>query len=297
MATKTTKTLHSGYLSKVGAKVKNWKLRYMVLFGNGKLQYYKKPPVNIDTEEPQGLINVQADVVELILWDDVITKGLVKWPSAAIPQSGFAMRTRQGRVYQVHAESVEASDKWIAAVRSVGANIVMYYSRDILQLASISNSAGSQISLGFAKALGTAIAFAAVDRCGRRLLLIVGVSGAIVGHLGMAVAFVPGLVEVAPTLAWASLLLFLAAWDLGWASLMSVVISEILPDDVRGVGLGASCSLYWLVSFVQAQTLETLFKSITIAGTFFMYCGASIIGLLFVLIYVPETCGRPLETA
>jgi len=126
MASKTTKTLHSGYLSKVGAKVKNWKLRYMVLFGNGKLQYYKKPPVNIDTEEPQGIINVQADVVELILWDDVITKGLVKWPSAAIPQSGFAMRTRQGRVYQVHAESVEASDKWIAAVRSVGANIVMY---------------------------------------------------------------------------------------------------------------------------------------------------------------------------
>lgn len=126
MATNITKTLHSGYLSKLGAKVKNWKLRYMVLFGNGKLQYYKKPPVNIDTEEPQGLINVQADVVELILWDDVITKGLVKWPSAAIPQSGFAMRTRQGRVYIVHAESVEASDKWIAAVRSVGANIVMY---------------------------------------------------------------------------------------------------------------------------------------------------------------------------
>lgn len=128
MATKNkmTMTVHSGYLSKLGAKVKNWKLRYMVLFGNGKLQYYKKPPVNIDTEEPQGLINVQADVVELILWDDVMTKGLVKWPSAAIPQSGFAMRTRQGRVYIVHAESVEASDKWIAAVRSVGANIVMY---------------------------------------------------------------------------------------------------------------------------------------------------------------------------
>jgi len=30
--------VHSGYLSKLGAKVKNWKLRYMVLFGNGKLQ-------------------------------------------------------------------------------------------------------------------------------------------------------------------------------------------------------------------------------------------------------------------
>merc|ERR550537_395506 len=116
------------------------------------------------------------------------------------------------------------------------------------------------------------------------------------GHLGLSIAFVPGSVEFAPTLAWASLLLFLAAWDLGWASLMSVVISEILPDDVRGVGLGASCSLYWLVSFVQAQTLETLFKSITIAGTFATYFVASVFSLLFILVYVPETCGRPLES-
>jgi len=219
--------------------------------------------------------------------------------TCALPSAILDKRPRAGPMAMLihHRRRVLLAVGCALAHNALGANIVMYYSRDILQLASISNSAGSQISLGFAKALGTAIAFAAVDRCGRRLLLIVGVSGAIFGHLGMAVAFVPGLVEVAPTLAWASLLLFLAAWDLGWASLMSVVISEILPDDVRGVGLGASCSLYWLVSFVQAQTLETLFKSITIAGTFFMYCGASIIGLLFVLIYVPETCGRPLETA
>merc|ERR1719486_726466 len=116
------------------------------------------------------------------------------------------------------------------------------------------------------------------------------------GHLGLVLAFLPGAAEYAGSLAWASLLLFLTAWDLGWASLMSVVISEVLPDDVRGLGLGASCSLYWLVSFVQAQTLETLFKHISIAGTFAMYGFASILGLLFVLIYVPETCGRPLDS-
>lgn len=182
------------------------------------------------------------------------------------------------------------------AHNALGANIVMYYSRDILQLASISNSAASQMSLGAAKAFGTGLAFALVDRCGRRALLIIGVAGCIVGHFGLAVSFFPGTVEYATQLAMTSLLLFLAAWDLGWASLMSVVITEVLPDDVRGLGLGASCSLYWLVSFVQAQTLETLFKHISIAGTFAMYGFASILGLLFVLIYVPETCGRPLDS-
>lgn len=181
------------------------------------------------------------------------------------------------------------------ANNALGANIVMYYSRDILELASIGNSVSSQMSLGAAKALGTGIVFVAVDRCGRRLLLILGVAGCIIGHLGLAVAFMPGAVEKAAGLAWTSLLLFLAAWDLGWASLMSVVVSEVLPDDVRGLGLGVSCSLYWLVSFFQAQTLETMFKVITIAGTFGAYGIASTLGLLFVLIYVPETCGRQLE--
>lgn len=181
------------------------------------------------------------------------------------------------------------------AHNALGANIVMYYSRDILQLASIANSAGSQMSLGGAKAIGTLIAFTVVDRCGRRFLIVVGTIGAILGHVGLAWSFLPSAVQIAPALAWSSLLLFLAAWDLGWASLMSVVISEVLPDDVRGLGLGISCSLFWLSSFVQAQTLETLFKQITIPGTFAMYGIISIIGLLWVLKYVPETCGRPLE--
>lgn len=121
-----SKVIHSGYLTKVGAKVKNWKLRWMVLFGNGKLHYYKKPPQNVATEEPQGVVNVQTDVIELILWDEALSRDIVKWPSDAIPQTGFALKTRQGRVYCVHAESLEATDKWIDSIRSVGANIRLY---------------------------------------------------------------------------------------------------------------------------------------------------------------------------
>lgn len=219
-----------------------------------------------------------------------------KMPAHCAPEAAAGKLKRSGLATLFHhRRRVALAIGCALANNALGANIVMYYSRDILQLANIANSVGSQMSLGAAKALGTGIVFVAVDRCGRRLLLIVGVTGCIIGHLGLAVAFLPGAVDKATGLAWASLLLFLAAWDLGWASLMSVVVSEVLPDDVRGLGLGASCSLYWLVSFFQAQTLETMFKTITIAGTFGMYCIASLLGLLFVLIYVPETCGRQLE--
>ena len=55
-------------------------------------------------------------------WDELEK---VKWPSNCEPKSGFALRTRQGRLFVMHAESHAAADKWIAALRSVGANITM----------------------------------------------------------------------------------------------------------------------------------------------------------------------------
>lgn len=115
--------IHKGYLTKHGAVVKNWKLRFMVLLKNGKLLYFKKPPKSWETEEPKGVLNVQADVVELILWDESIDNGLVKWEKEAIPNSGFCLKTRQGRLWSLHAETVEACDVWIDSIRKVGANI------------------------------------------------------------------------------------------------------------------------------------------------------------------------------
>lgn len=56
-------------------------------FDAGKLIYFKKPPAKVDIEDAQGVLNVQADVVELILWDRTVEKGLVKWPADAIPNS------------------------------------------------------------------------------------------------------------------------------------------------------------------------------------------------------------------
>mmetsp|Transcript_22852 Transcript_22852/g.59616 ORF Transcript_22852/g.59616 Transcript_22852/m.59616 type:complete len:199 (+) Transcript_22852:327-923(+) len=115
--------IHSGYLTKHGAVVKNWKLRYMVLCKNGKLLYYKKPPQDWTKEDPKGELDVQSDVVGLTLWDESKEKGLVKWSKEAIPYSGFCMHTRQGRLWSVHAESPQACDEWIKAIRLVGANI------------------------------------------------------------------------------------------------------------------------------------------------------------------------------
>eukprot|EP00037_Helgoeca_nana_P005743 m.53780 g.53780 ORF g.53780 m.53780 type:complete len:194 (-) comp16695_c0_seq1:238-819(-) len=118
-----SEAIHAGYLTKQGSVVKNWKLRYMVLLKTGKMLYFKKPPKDWAKEEAKGTLDVQSDVVELILWKESISKGLVKWEKETLADSGFCMQTRQGRLWSVHAESPEACDKWIDAIRKVGANI------------------------------------------------------------------------------------------------------------------------------------------------------------------------------
>jgi hypothetical protein len=84
--------------------------------------YYYKKQARFGDVEPKGSIDVQANVVELLTWAEVSG---AKWPSTCEPKSGFAMRTRQGRVFLMHAENTAAADRWIAAIRSVGANIVL----------------------------------------------------------------------------------------------------------------------------------------------------------------------------
>ena len=71
----------------------------------GKMKYFKKVPVTGD--DPQGLIQVTSECIRLHNWEQTQTMDLVKWPANAAPLSGFALGTRAGRNYFMHAESEE----------------------------------------------------------------------------------------------------------------------------------------------------------------------------------------------
>eukprot|EP00039_Didymoeca_costata_P011715 m.165766 g.165766 ORF g.165766 m.165766 type:complete len:169 (-) comp15266_c0_seq5:2679-3185(-) len=73
--------------------------------------------------QAQGSLKVQADVIELLMWDETVKQNLVKWPSAASPGSGFALRSRHGRIYSLYAGSELECERWLAALRIVGANM------------------------------------------------------------------------------------------------------------------------------------------------------------------------------
>jgi hypothetical protein len=74
-----------------------------------------------------------------------------------------------------------------------------------------------------------------------------------------------------------------------------VLISEIFPNRVRGIGVSISVSALWSASFVLTFTFPILNRVLGPAGTFWTYAGVCLAGFFFVLLRVPETKGKTLE--
>lgn len=178
-----------------------------------------------------------------------------------------------------------------------GANVVLYYSRDILQAAQLPEPLLANVGVGVVKLLGVAVCVASVDYFGRRKLLIVGSAGMILAYVGLAIAFSGAGVASggSSSLALVCLLLFVLAWDMSWAGLMMTVAAELLPQPVRGVGLGLTYSLYWALSFTESQTLESAFDALGHTATFGLYAASTSLALVFSVCCVPETHGVSLE--
>ncbi|EGD73337.1 hypothetical protein PTSG_05048 [Salpingoeca rosetta] len=97
--------LMCGYLIKLGHRVKNWKHRWVVVRGNGRLQYFKQSPTAakpLIAMRPQGQINLRRDCLELITWNrcnevmqdlSARTVQTIKWPDLGNEHSAFGIRT------------------------------------------------------------------------------------------------------------------------------------------------------------------------------------------------------------
>jgi hypothetical protein len=60
-----------------------------------------------------------------------------------------------------------------------------------------------------------------------------------------------------------------------------------------GFAVGASCNR--VTSATVSMSFLSLSKAITIGGSFFLYAGITVLGLIFFYTFIPETRGQPLE--
>ncbi|XP_052190675.1 sugar transporter ERD6-like 6 [Diospyros lotus] len=183
-----------------------------------------------------------------------------------------------------------------------GINGVLFYSSTIFESAGISSSNVATFGLGAVQVVATGVATWLVDKTGRRILLIISSSGLVISLLVVAVSFFikdfvsndSTLYTILGILAVVGVLGMTIAFSLGMGPIPWVIMSEILPVNIKGLAGSIATLSNWLFAWVVTLTANLLLDWSS-GGTFTIYmvlCGFT---LAFVAIWVPETKGRTLE--
>ncbi|KAH9748017.1 putative inositol transporter 2 [Citrus sinensis] len=189
----------------------------------------------------------------------------------------------------------------------VGINTVMYYSPTIVQLSGFaSNRTALLLSLVTSglNAAGSIVSIYFIDRTGRKKLLVISLSGVILSLGVLSAVFhettshSPMVSAVETKFGWLALVglaLYIIFFSPGMGTAPWIVNSEIYPLRFRGVCGGIAATANWISNLIVAQSFLSLTQAIGTSWTFLIFGVISVAALLFVLIFVPETKGLPIE--
>lgn len=173
---------------------------------------------------------------------------------------------------------------------------VLYYAAKIFQDAGFSAAADATkaaIFLGLLKLVMTGAAVVAVDRLGRRPLLLGGVSSIAVA-LFLLGSYYTFLGDV-PPVAVIALLLYVGCYQLSFGPIGWLMISEIFPLRVRGRGLGIAVLVNFGVNALVTFAFSPMEELVGAGNVFFIFGVIAIVAVVFVYFIVPETKGLTLE--
>ncbi|XAR73864.1 hypothetical protein NMG60_11007977 [Bertholletia excelsa] len=183
-----------------------------------------------------------------------------------------------------------------------GINAVMFYSTNIFESAGVKSSNFAAFGVGAIQVIATLVTTWLIDNAGRKLLLIISSTIMTVSLLVVAVAFY---VEVAVSqdshlhitmavLSLVGLVAYVIAFSLGVGAIPWIIMSEILPINIKGLAGSVATLLNWTTSWVVTMTANLLLVWSS-GGTFMIYGIVSALTVVFVILWVPETKGRTLE--
>ena len=180
-----------------------------------------------------------------------------------------------------------------------GINTVIYYAPTIFKFAGISATGPAILAgagLTMVMWLMHVLAIFLMDRMGRRPLLLIGVTGQIIGLAILGAAFqFPHLVSFKSYVAIGGLVIYVACFAFGLGPIFWLLISEIYPLKIRGAAMSVVTVTNWAFNLLVAVTFLTLVGVLGHAGTFWLYGVIAIGALVFFYLLVPETKGKTLE--
>ncbi|PPB47925.1 MFS transporter [Arthrobacter pityocampae] len=187
----------------------------------------------------------------------------------------------------------------LAVIQQItGVNSIMYYGTRILEVAGFGTQAAltANIANGIISVAATFVGIWLLGRVGRRPMLLVGQIGTTSALLAIGVVslLVPegtarGFLILALTVT------FLAFQQGAISPVTWLMLSEIFPMRLRGLGMGAAVFVLWMVNFAVSLGFPILMDAVGISNTFFVFVVLGIIAIVFARRTIPETRGKTLE--
>lgn len=171
----------------------------------------------------------------------------------------------------------------------------MYYAPLIFERAGFGTGSAllQTVAVGAINFVFTILAMRLVDRVGRRPLLLVGAGAMSLSLFTLSMVFFAEMLEGYWVLVF--ILGFIASFAVSFGPVVWVLISEIYPNNVRGIAVSLATLALWSANFVVTGTFPSMLASWDGGLAFLFYAAINLGSLVFVWFFVPETKGLSLE--
>ncbi|KAF2884947.1 hypothetical protein ILUMI_21224 [Ignelater luminosus] len=182
-----------------------------------------------------------------------------------------------------------------------GTVAIVFYAQIIFKEAgdSVSPEIGSIIYFSVQLIL-SGICSIIVDKTGRRPLMIISVTGAGIALLIEGVYFyIKSTTDIdvsryslIPVVA---LMIYVIMFALGLQTIPVILLGEIFPTNVKAFAISFSDIYFAVITTTVSKFFQVTKDNFGMHVPFFAFTGCCVLGLLFVLFYLPETKGKTLE--
>ncbi|XP_014087057.2 facilitated trehalose transporter Tret1 isoform X1 [Bactrocera oleae] len=181
-----------------------------------------------------------------------------------------------------------------------GINAVIFYTVMIFQEAGSTIDGNlCTIIVGIVNFIATFMATVLIDRLGRKILLYISDVAMIISLFTLGGFFYckasgMNITEVG-WLPLASFVIYVVGFSLGFGPIPWLMMGEILPAKIRGSAASVATAFNWTCTFVVTKTFRDMIDTMGAHGAFWLFGSICVVGLFFVIFYVPETQGKTLE--
>ena len=175
-----------------------------------------------------------------------------------------------------------------------GTNVIFNYAQEIFQQAGyeIGDVLFNIVVTGVANVVFTVVAIRTVDKLGRKPLMLLGAGGLCVIYLILGLCYYLHVTGVGMVVL---VVLAIGCYAMTLGPCTWVLIAEIFPDRIRGVGVAVCTFALWVGSSTLTYTFPLLNSWLGSYGTFWVYAAVCAVGFAVFVLKLKETKGTSLE--